>query len=232
MAAISHLLPTGGCGVDIGAAEGLYSVGMLAATGRRGLVHAFEPNPVNAARLRQVARRRRTLVLHEVALSSQSGTAEFMVPIVNDVAVAGKGSLEDLSGQVAGEFQRFAVPTARLDEVLGGASQIDMIKIDVEGHEDAVLAGAAAVLDKHRPSILIELEHRHRGEDPRPTMDMLVERGLMGWAVFPDGLRPLDEFDLEEHQLRFVDMPAPWAPGYVNDFLFTAEDVQILRASS
>ena len=61
-------------------------------------------------------------------------------------------------------------------------------------------------------------------------MDMLVERGLTGWAVFPDGLRPLGEFDLEEHQLRFLDMGAPWPPGYVNDFLFTREDVHALRA--
>ena len=233
IAAISHLLPTGGCGVDVGAARGMYSVGMLAATGRHGLVHAFEPNPANAARLRKIARRKRTLVLHQVALSAESGTAEFMVPVVDGVAYEGMGSLEDPSRSVSAELQRFAVPMARLDDVLGDAPRIDMIKIDVEGHEDAVLAGATAVLDKHGPSILIELEHRHRGNDPRPTMDMLVERGLTGWAVFPDGLRPIEAFDPQEHQLRFLDrdhgqiMP----PGYVTDFLFTRENVDALRAS-
>ena len=134
LAAIGHLLPTSGCGVDIGAAQGMYSVGMLAATGRRGLVHAFEPNPVNAPSLAKIARRRRGLVVHTVALSAESGTAEFMVPVIDGVAVAGKGSLEDLSGN-AGELQRFAVPTARLDDVLRDASRVDMIKIDVEGHE-------------------------------------------------------------------------------------------------
>ena len=79
-AAIGHLLPASGCGVDIGAAKGMYAVGMLPATSRRGLVHAFEPNPVNAPSLGKIARRKRGLVVHKVAVSAESGTAEFMVP--------------------------------------------------------------------------------------------------------------------------------------------------------
>jgi len=186
---------------------------------------------VNHARLGKIARRKHTLVLHEVALSAESGTAEFMVPVVDGVARPGKGSLEDPSDHVMGhDLQRFTVPTTRLDDVLADASRIDMIKIDVEGHEDAVLAGATAVLEKHRASILVEFEHRHRESDLRVTIDMLVERGLTGWAVFPDGLRPLEAFDLEQHQLRFLDLPAPWPPGYVNDFLFTTKDVRVLLA--
>jgi hypothetical protein len=111
-----------------------------------------------------------------------------------------------------------------LDDVLGDAPRIDVIKIDVEGHEDAVLAGADTVLRRHRPSLLIEMEQRHRGNDPRPMMERLVsEYGLTGYAVFPDGLRPLAQFDLQRDQVGFLtgDEDEIMPEGYVNDFLFT-----------
>jgi hypothetical protein len=46
------------------------------------------------------------------------------------------------------------VPVARLDDVLAEAP--DIIKIDVEGMEPAVLEGARGVLARHRPAVYVE----------------------------------------------------------------------------
>lgn len=48
-------------------------------------------------------------------------------------------------------------------------SQVDFIKIDVEGMEIDLLRGAAKILKKHRPMMLIE----HTKSDNKAIVDML-----------------------------------------------------------
>jgi FkbM family methyltransferase len=224
--AVTRIMRTvgpGAVGVDIGAAEGVYSLGMLVVNDG-GDVHAFEPNPYEIGILHKIQRWYPRLTIHEVALSDQPGTAEFRIPIVNGERLSGLGSLSGAVTSMSDTIDTFSVPVARLDDELADAPRVDIVKIDVEGHEDSVLAGADAILRRHRPSLLIEMEQRHRGGDPRPMMETLMsEYGLAGFAVFPDGLRPLAQFDLERDQVGLLsggeDEIIP--EGYVNDFLFT-----------
>jgi hypothetical protein len=105
---------------------------------------------------------------------------------------------------------------------------VSFIKCDVEGHEVEVFAGAERILAQ-QPTLLVEIEHRHRDIDPHSTIARLTAYGLSGWAVFQDGLRPASDFDLERDQLAHLAgsggelMP----PGYVNDFLFTGPGVDV-----
>jgi FkbM family methyltransferase len=226
---VRYLLNRGDTAVDVGAAVGLYTVGMLRAVGREGRVFTFEPNPANLGTLRKMQHGRRQMVLKPMAVSATAGEAEFMVPVVNGDKYTGMGSLEDPRPKMHADVDTFTVPVSTLDDALGGANPA-LIKIDVEGHEDAVLAGASRTL-AGRPTVLVELEQRHRGDDPTATMRMLQdEYGLTGWAVFPDRLRPIAEFDLAEHQLRFLDREhgATMPKGYINDFVFTTRDVSRL----
>jgi FkbM family methyltransferase len=226
---VRYLLNRGDTSVDVGAALGLYTAGMLRAVGRGGRVFTFEPNPANLAMLRKMQRSRRQMVLKPMAVSETAGEATFMVPVVNGSKYTGMGSLEDPRSKMQADVDTFTVPVSTLDDALGGVIPA-LIKIDVEGHEDAVLAGASRTL-AGQPTVLIELEQRHRGSDPTPTMQMLQDvYGLTGWAVFPDRLRPIAEFDLVEHQLRFLDREhgATMPEGYINDFVFTTRDVSRL----
>ena len=45
-----------------------------------------------------------------------------------------------------------------------GLARLDLIKIDVEGHERQVLDGAAAIVDRHRPVLVIETGHEADGD--------------------------------------------------------------------
>jgi hypothetical protein len=46
------------------------------------------------------------------------------------------------------------VPTVRLDDVL--TTQVDVIKLDIEGHEPAALAGMARLLKRSKPIVISE----------------------------------------------------------------------------
>jgi hypothetical protein len=54
------------------------------------------------------------------------------------------------------------VPVVRLDDVLDGEATIDVLKIDAEGHEPFVLAGAQRMLEARRITcIVVELNDEH-----------------------------------------------------------------------
>jgi FkbM family methyltransferase len=89
------------------------------------------------------------------ALSGREGTAQLYVPWDNHGVVETSSSLE-----AAFKERHQAVidvPVTTIDRAVAGGSGPTLIKIDVEGHELAVLTGAEATLAAHRPMVLIEL---------------------------------------------------------------------------
>jgi hypothetical protein len=100
----------------------------------------------------------------------------------------------------------------------------DFIKIDVEGHELAVLEGARQTLQSRRPALLIEIEARHRPDGiVQPVFDLLHSQGYEGSFFLNGQRRPLAEFDPARHQ--HIDEHAASTPrGYVNNFAFVPAD--------
>jgi hypothetical protein len=94
-------------------------------------------------------------IVHEVALSNVRGRAPFFVPIADD------GSELHLAGSLHKahpQFTRHRVVDARLETLDAFAlSDVRFIKIDVEGSELQVLEGAAAMIKRDRPTLLLEL---------------------------------------------------------------------------
>jgi FkbM family methyltransferase len=223
---VDALVSRGDVVLDIGAAQGHFSSRMLDLVGAGGVVHAFEPNPVHHRRLETLSRRR-PLHLHPVGLSDHAGQATLHIPVVEGQAYVGWASLQARPGT---ENQTFTVRTTRLDDVLDPSARVSFIKCDVEGHEDAVLHGAQALLARDRPVILIELEQRHRREPVLDALEFFAALGYQGWAVFRAGIRPLGSFDLERDQLSFLQQPSRsdlMPGGYVHDFLFVASDTDV-----
>jgi FkbM family methyltransferase len=217
---VDQLVGPGGIAMDIGAHRGYFSARLLQLVGPTGSVHAFEPNPVHLPRLRVMARRQPNLLVHAVALSDRGGSAELMVPVVAGERYEGMGGLDDPWYKLGADFEAIDVPVARADDFAAGG--VSFVKCDVEGHEVEVFAGAERILAQ-RPTLLVEIEHRHRDVDPHSTIERLTAFGLEAWAVFQDGLRPASDFDLERDQLAHLGDPRGelMPQGYVNDFLFT-----------
>jgi len=147
--------------IDIGANEGLYSYRFAQWFAR---VEAFEPNPLVVQRLRDYQSSK--IKIHEVALSSSLGKACLHVPTsTNGSEEAGWATLDPtrLDAKqfgVSPSIRMLSVPIKTLDSFT--FDNVGVIKIDVEGHECDVLAGAEATLRRCRPVVLIEAKNESR----------------------------------------------------------------------
>lgn len=151
---------------DVGANIGYMTSAMAARLSGGGCVHSFEPLPdvADALELNIAAWRPRTtaeLVVHRVAAGDHAGRAFLHFP----PAFAGNRGTASLVAPAAGHAVRppMAVECARLDQRLGGYPLVDLIKVDVEGHELAVFRGAGKLLDDGRVRDVVFEEHDPAG---------------------------------------------------------------------
>ena len=135
--------------LDIGAYIGTHAMLMGRLVGETGRVYAFEPQRKVFLELRhnvQLNRLGDVVKPLRFALGAQAGEVELnAVPERDYVNVGGVG--------VGSGGERVEMRT--LDSF--GFNNVSLIKIDVEGLEDAVLAGAAETIRASTPVILIEI---------------------------------------------------------------------------
>jgi FkbM family methyltransferase len=221
-----HLAADGATVVDIGASWGLFSYHLARLVGGTGTVFSYEPHPVNKPVLEKLVKARPNVRFRPVAVSDLTGSADLQVPVFGSRYVTAQSSIaHGFDGQRGVRVEKVTVPTVRLDDELGGR-RVDLVKIDVEGHEMSVLRGASVTLRKYLPPMLIEIEQRHLD---CPIEDVFAEIDDIGYVLyFIDGaaLRPIGEFDLEKHQLsslvQQVFTPFSMPAGYVYNFCAVA----------
>jgi FkbM family methyltransferase len=211
--------------LDIGANWGLYSWRLARIVGPKGRVHSFEPDPSALRVLHKIGSAYSNIRIHPVAISDQGGDAHLNVPCFQQERLSALASICPRTQYPAVTYESVNVSTERLDSILAGEQQnISFIKCDVEGHEQQVLEGAQRILRSMQPSILIEIEQRHRADGSvTETFSYLLKLGYKGFALFGDKLKPIEDFDLKRHQLSFVRdefVPYSMPSGYVHDFLF------------
>jgi FkbM family methyltransferase len=146
--------------VDVGANIGLYTCEL---SRRFHRVVAFEINEDLITLIRQFNPGNIELIL--CGLSSAGGSARFYIPVAGGQAHEGWGSLhrDNLTG--AETLIEKDVKLATLDEF--ALTEVDFMKIDVEGHEVEVLKGAVKTIEKWRPIVLVELKKEHVQEADR-----------------------------------------------------------------
>lgn len=143
----------GGLFLDVGANKGVWS---QAAAPHFPQVHAFEPNRDLAEQMRRALAR--NVTVHHLALSDRSAEVDLHVPLSDGEQVTTRASLlENANGDLP--WVRQSVHSEKLDNLK--LEPIDVIKIDVEGHEMAVLRGAEETLRAQHPALIVEIEERH-----------------------------------------------------------------------
>lgn len=179
--ALARLLRPGDVFVDCGANLGLWSLVAAPLVAPSGAVHAFEPNPVTAERLRMHAEQSSLIQVHPTALAATRGTVSF-----------DPGDHHNVSRVSDGGHLRIASST--LDDELSVAPS--GIKIDVEGYELEVLRGARAAL-RSRPWIIIEFNKEHADSqrlEQWPVHKYLIDLGYAAYtlreAPLPDDWSP------------------------------------------
>jgi FkbM family methyltransferase len=176
--------------LDVGANIGYYTLLFAQLVGPSGLVVAVEPHPDNQKLLR-----------HNLAPEMAQGRVRLIPAALGE----GPGRLPLFQAENAGMHRLYpsvcCSPTFHEVEVRSGDSldlaPLDIIKIDVEGLEPAVLRGLeATIAASPEVAILAEfspLAMLEAGFDPAETIGLLTGHGLAPHTLDEDGApQPLD----------------------------------------
>jgi FkbM family methyltransferase len=174
LALFDKLIKPGDSVIDVGANIGLMTMKAATLVGSTGHVIAFEPNPEVFRRLEgNVELNRLTCVsLRRCALGSSPG--ELTLYDRPEANIGSASLVPTDAGQSVGK-----VEIRRLDDSIGDIAP-SLIKIDVEGFEGEVIAGAMDTLRRFRPAIVMEFD-RHMpspDEDPFGAFDRVMNSGV------------------------------------------------------
>ena len=179
--------------IDIGANDGSYEFYLLPHARH---VIAFEPMPALAQALR--TKFRRGVTVEAMALSNRSGTASLCMPVVDGIPINGCSTISSIAAAKYPGHQPVEVPMDTLDDVYEG--EAGFIKIDVEGHQQAVLDGAFETIRRCRPRVLVEIIERMSPGGLKAAQRMFSDLHYTGYFVHKGQLRPIHQFSLEAMQ--------------------------------
>lgn len=167
------------CILDIGAFTGLYSL-VARGTNDRSICIAFEPMPHirHRARMNFVLNGRTdTILLEPFALSDATRMLPFYTSVGPTMLDSGGSVTQRSSGEAVSVD---LVQGISLDQYLISkpALKPDLLKIDVEFHETAVLAGARQMLASSRPTIIIEVSKQQTLAEVSSVL------GSLGYRMF------------------------------------------------
>lgn len=209
------LISPGDVVVDVGANVGYYSVLGAWRSWPGGEVWAFEPLPhfyaIMSANLHnngfsRVAHRRR------MALSDREGTADMRVfggyEATSTLRELPDAFIANTRTETGEDSRAETVDLGTLDRQMAEVPRIDVMKIDVEGHELSVLRGAVEILRRSPdPKVVMEFVPPIMGPDA--TRDLIALVRSLGLAIFrieTDGSFALQEDDARLAAESFADL--------------------------
>ena len=155
---IRRLLSPGAVALDIGANIGAHTLPMARSVGPNGKVYAFEPTQFAFRKLEKNielnAHLKTRVVLEQMMLGDSATRLPDQIysswPLIH-----GSGAHERHGGRL---MYTMGAQTCSVDQYVreAGIRRLDLIKIDVDGYECAVLRGAHSTLTSLRPPIVME----------------------------------------------------------------------------
>lgn len=188
--------------LDVGANIGFFSLHFARWVGPEGRVIAIEPETRNIAALRRrVARAEMSGVVTciHAAAANRSGQVRLAV----SPGHPGDHHLADTGEPVAAVV---------LDELAADDSRpVTLIKIDVQGAESMVLAGAHRLIRRHRPAIFVEVHEpslTRLGSSRHELIATLVALGYSGHRLTRSGIgaREAPEALIERSSRGYIDV--------------------------
>jgi FkbM family methyltransferase len=198
--------------LDVGANHGIVTLECAVFVGATGKIHAFEPAPETRACL---LRHLKINSIHNVsvfdmAIGATAGSARLRVyQEATGVATLSESDLDYIADEV------IEVKTVTLDQHCGahGIRMVDLLKIDIEGHELFALRGARQILaNKKVRAILFEVGDktcRNAKVDPQELLSYLQELGYGVFSIESNGEAGdrIRQFPQTPHGRNFLAFP-------------------------
>lgn len=169
----ARFIPEGGVVINAGAAVGDHAVLYSQLVGPDGRVHAIEPHPLTYDALRRNMARLSNVTTYQLALSDRESYRR-ITPVPN----VGASYLSDDGPYPARVF--------RLDAaMLPILTRCDLLHLDAEGSEPAILVGAQGLIDRFRPVIVIEVQDGHLRRAGSSEEALLAQLDALGYDISP-----------------------------------------------
>jgi len=197
------------CAIDVGGNYGMYT---FYASRHFSTCYTFEPQPYFEPIYKR-GFKNQNVVWHPVALSDKEETAVMRMPVCDrgystiDAHNRLEGKVDESDG-----IDNIEVKTNRLDNY--EIRSVGFLKVDVEGHEQEVLSGAAETIRFSKPVILVEVEERHREGSVTGVAAILADMGYDCYFLLHNVLVPFRLFEMGSHQ------NPEFKRDYVRNFLF------------
>lgn len=199
--------------IDIGANKGiyLYQAEKIITTGR---IIGFEPNKKLVAFCEHLFKKAK---VYPFAVSSKSGISVLNIPKKGTELQDTRASLEAMGEDV----EKIEIETIVLDQWVEQQKidKIDLIKIDVEGHEFDSIKGCASILKNIRPICIIEIELRHAKYQIHEIFEFIKGFGYevfyferASFQLVPFDYTQMADFQKDEYLNDFN--------RYINNFIF------------
>lgn len=176
---------------DVGANIGIYSLAASRLVGSSGNVHAFEPIEQTFKILEKnlALNKTQNVIANCMAVGEAVGNVEIFVneeSVLTSIGQTKRGKVID----------RKTVPVLTLDKYAEekNISEIDFLKIDVEGYEGQVLRGSEKLITRSK-DLLILCELSERNYSPldlsvNDVLEWIQEKGFEVWEVPENGQPP------------------------------------------
>jgi FkbM family methyltransferase len=189
---VTKLLRIGDTAVDVGANIGYFSLLFGQCVGPAGKVFAYEPVPALYQKLTH------NLALNdfshvftsELALSDQSGKAEFHIGPSENTGLSSLRASQKSSGSIP-------VSLAEFDSLNLDTTRLRLIKIDVEGAELKVIRGMLHTLRIRRPYLIVEITDRFLrdlGDSAEALLSTLTELRYRCFMIGNNGVVEINSY--------------------------------------
>lgn len=160
--------------VDVGAQSGFYTCVIGQQVGPRGKVYAFEPLASSFEMLeRNVRENHLQARVRAFPLAASNTNESLQASLVSNMYVAGM-----VEGAAC-----VTIESVRLDDVI--TDKIDLVKIDVEGHEPAAIRGMEQLIRRHHPVIFSEVnEYWLRNGSQSSAREYIAQLRSLGYQVY------------------------------------------------
>lgn len=213
MAAFALLIRSGDTVFDVGGHIGYTALYFNELVGA-GRVHVFEPGPNNLPYLRRNIAPCPGITLAEVGVGDVVGRLPMFIEDLTGQNNSLHQDFEGLKNNRAAAHdggmtvQEVMISVTTLDayvDMTGVAP--DFIKVDVEGFELQVLAGARQTLAEHRPILMVEIQSDHRAVFARlSALGYVAHDPDLDAAEVPDS-GTADYFFIPREKLFLLDSP-------------------------